>query len=183
MPAPKYVPHYTVADYSQWEGEWELWGGIAVSMSPSPFGSHQKLVTKLSHRFVSALEHRGCNDCQAVAELDWIVSEETIVRPDLSIVCGSDLLRFIDKPPVLIVEVFSDSTKHKDQTSKYALYELQGVRYYILADPVSSIYEAFELNDGAYQSMPIGSAMKFELQSDCYIEVQLPSNVVKRSPP
>ncbi len=175
MPVPRYIPHYTIDDYFQWEGEWELWSGIAVSMSPSPFGSHQKLVTKLSHRFVAALEQRGCDDCHVVAELDWIVSEETIVRPDLSIVCGSDLLRFIDKPPTLIVEVFSESTKHKDQTSKYALYEQQAVKYYLLADPLSSTYEAYELHNGAYQSMPVRSVMKFELQSNCSVMVQLPT--------
>ncbi|WP_261344782.1 hypothetical protein [Neorhodopirellula pilleata] len=29
----KYVPHYTFADYRTWEGDWELWDGIADSGS------------------------------------------------------------------------------------------------------------------------------------------------------
>ena len=38
--APKYQPHYTVDDYQHWEGDWELWNGVAVAMAPSPFGPH-----------------------------------------------------------------------------------------------------------------------------------------------
>ena len=39
--ASKYDPHYTVADYEQWSGDWELWKGTAVAMTPSPFGKLQ----------------------------------------------------------------------------------------------------------------------------------------------
>ena len=176
MPAPRSIPHYTIDDYWQWEGDWELWNGAAVSMTPSPFGIHQKLLSKLTHRFIEALEKQGCVDCDVVAELDWVVSEETVVRPDLSIVCGSDLLRFIDKPPTLIVEVFSESTKHKDQTSKYRLYEQQGVKYYLLGDPQNKTFDAFELQSGVYQSMQVRPTMPFELQENCISHVQLTTN-------
>lgn len=42
--APRYQPHYTVEDYRQWEGRWELMGGVAIAMSQSPFGQHAKLL-------------------------------------------------------------------------------------------------------------------------------------------
>ncbi len=43
----KYQPHYTVEDYRQWKGDWELWYGTAVAMSPSPFGPHERAVSAL----------------------------------------------------------------------------------------------------------------------------------------
>ena len=173
MPSPKYNPHYTVADYSGWEGDWELWRGVAVSMTPSPFGIHQKHLARLAHRFISALEKQGCVDCDLVVELDWVLGDDTVVRPDLSIVCGSDLQRFIDKAPTLVVEVLSESTKYKDQTAKYELYEQQGVKYYLMAHPQNNTYDAFELKSGKYRSMQISPTMTFELEKHCIIEVSL----------
>ncbi len=111
--------------------------------------------------------------CRRGTRLDCVRGDDRETRPVDRLRFG--LLRFIDKPPTLIVEVFSESTKHKDQTSKYALYEQQAVKYYLLADPLSSTYEAYELHNGAYQSMPVRSVMKFELQSNCSVMVQLPT--------
>ncbi|WP_457626586.1 hypothetical protein [Persephonella sp.] len=37
--AEKYLPNYTVEDYKQWEGDWELIEGIAYAMVPSPLES------------------------------------------------------------------------------------------------------------------------------------------------
>ena len=173
MSLPKYIPHYTLADYQQWEGDWELWNGVPVAMTPSPFGAHQKLIARLSHRFIQALEQVGCGHCDVVVELDWIVADDTIVRPDLSIVCESDLERFIDKPPLLIVEVLSESTKNKDRTSKFDLFEQQGVKYYILADPIEKQYTGFELQNETYTPLPLGTKSIFQLHKDCIIEVQL----------
>ena len=45
--APRYLPHYSVADYLSWEGDWELWNGTAVAMSPSPLGPHERAAAKL----------------------------------------------------------------------------------------------------------------------------------------
>ena len=33
-----YKPRYTVDDYESWAGDWELWQGTAIAMTPSPFG-------------------------------------------------------------------------------------------------------------------------------------------------
>ena len=180
MAVPKYIPHYNHADYEQWDGDWELWNGIAVAMTPSPFGPHQKLIARLTQTFMNALDQQNCDqqncgDCDVVVELDWIVSDDTVVRPDLSIVCEQTLERFIDKPPVLIVEVLSESTRIKDRTTKYKLFEQQGVKYYILADPIDIRYIGFELRDKAYTPLPLGTKSVLELHQSCIIEVNLPT--------
>ena len=43
----KFVPRYTVDDYSQWKGDWELWDGVPIAMSPSPFDRHAELMASL----------------------------------------------------------------------------------------------------------------------------------------
>ncbi|PAY20868.1 hypothetical protein CKO51_03770 [Rhodopirellula sp. SM50] len=51
--APRYVPHYTIEDYRRWEGDWELIDGVPVSMSPSSFGPHKRVVAELSRQILN----------------------------------------------------------------------------------------------------------------------------------
>ena len=84
---PKYIPQYTVDDYSTWEGDWELWDGIAVSMSPSPFGAHQLVLFNLAGELRTQLRNQDCG-AVVMGEIDWIISRETVVRPDVVVLCG-----------------------------------------------------------------------------------------------
>lgn len=83
--AKKYLPNYTVEDYQQWKGDWELIEGIPYAMTPSPFEVHQKVVAN----FISQIQPQVKQCKQTVfvySELDWIVNENTVVRTDLMIV-------------------------------------------------------------------------------------------------
>ena len=142
MSAPKYQPHYTFADYCQWEGDWELWSGAAVAMTPSPFGTHQRILTRLARMFGNQLEVAG-RDCEVVVELDWIVAEDTVVRPDLMIICEDFPDRHLLSAPSLIAEVLSDATRNKDLTNKKQLYRENGVQYYLIADPQHASLQLF----------------------------------------
>ena len=42
-------------DYQQWEGAWELWNGVAISMTPSPFGRHAKALTDMAAAFTKGV--------------------------------------------------------------------------------------------------------------------------------
>ena len=85
--APRYHPHYTVDDYQHWEGRWELWEGMAIAMSPSPFGRHAKLLARTIAALQVAIDSAGC-DATVLVEIDWIVSRDTVLRPDVTVVCG-----------------------------------------------------------------------------------------------
>jgi hypothetical protein len=85
--APRYQPHYTVDDYAHWEGQWELWHGVAVAMSPSPFGRHAKLLARTVAALQTAIDSAGCH-ATVLVEIDWIVSRDTVLRPDVIVVCG-----------------------------------------------------------------------------------------------
>lgn len=46
--APRYLPHDTVAEHAAWEGDWELLDGVALAMTPSPFGPHAERLSRLA---------------------------------------------------------------------------------------------------------------------------------------
>lgn len=54
------------------------------------------------------------SDCLAVQELDWRVDEETVLRPDLVVLCERPKARYITKTPPLVAEILSPSTRHRD---------------------------------------------------------------------
>lgn len=177
MPAPKIIPRYTFDDYCGWEGEWELWDGIPIAMTPSPFGPHQRLLAELAYCFVGAIKRAGCRECEVVVELDWVVDPHTVVRPDLSVLCGVELERFIEQPPSLIVEIVSASTSRRDREEKRMLYEQQGVRHYLIADPATNQIERHRLMpSGNYETLATSEPQPtFQLTANCQIQINLPS--------
>jgi Uma2 family endonuclease len=96
--ASDYRPHYTVEDYRQWEGDWELWSGTAVAMTPGPFGRHAFLLAQAAKVLGNAIDQKAC-DAVVLAEIDWIVSSDTVVRPDLTIVCGGAPGKHVESAP------------------------------------------------------------------------------------
>lgn len=131
---PRYIPRYTLDDYRQWEGNWELIDGIAIAMTPSPFGPHERVVSRLSRMIGSQLEQKACS-CEAYTNLDWIISNDTVIRPDLMVVCGDQPQRHLEKPPVLVVAVLSDATRGSDLVAKRDLYREHQVLHYLIIDP------------------------------------------------
>lgn len=131
--AEKYIPRYTVSDHKNWKGDWELIEGIPVSMSPSPYGPHERAVVELVYAFKRMLEE-GDSDCRVYAGLDWVVDDETVVRPDLMVVCGEQPEAHLEKAPILVAEVLSKSTRVLDLGAKRRLYKDNGVSAYLILD-------------------------------------------------
>ena len=130
---PRYQPLYTVEDYMQWEGDWELWSGHRVSMDPSPFGRHQSISTKLASLLFMAVEESHYSTT-VIAEIDWIVDRTTIVRPDFLIVCGDPPERHVEQAPASTVEVVSSTSIERDTIYKRDLYRDKGVGNYLIVD-------------------------------------------------
>ncbi len=141
-------------------------------MSPSPTALHERLVTRLSYLFSEQIEAEEC-DCVVYTGLDWVVADDTVVRPDLMIVCGTQPEIHLQEPPSLIVEVLSPSTQLKDRTAKRALYEEQGVGFYLLADPATREVEGLELIDGKLSPIADLSRCTFTLSDRCKLRLDL----------
>lgn len=164
--APRYIPHYTVEDYRRWEGDWELIDGVAISMTPSPFGPHERVVAELSRQFLNEIVQRSC-DCRVYTNLDWIVSEDTVVRPDLMVVCGDQPERHLERPPVVAVEVLSRSTQGQDLTAKRTLYRENKVTHYLVVDPQHR--SIVHITEDGEQAIEIRQRLSLKLEDDCEI--------------
>src|SRR3954462_4151281 len=92
----KIIPHYTYDDYVQWEGRWELIEGHPIAMSPLPVPVHQRIAAELRTELSLALRKNGCRECKAYDPLDYKISVDTILQPDILIVCGRINKNYLD---------------------------------------------------------------------------------------
>ena len=171
MHPARYIPRYTYNDYLLWEGDWEMIDGVPHAMSPSANSKHQWLASLLTTEIVTGIRqnHTHCGHCISVQDVDWIIADDTVLRPDLAVIC-SPLAEFITSPPVIIFEILSPSSGHRDRIIKHEIYAEQGVKYYIIADPSALTYQAYQLIDGKYQDY---TASAFEIHTGCSITIDV----------
>jgi len=134
---------YTYDDYCLWESDWELIEGIAV-----PMRIHQQVARELFLALnQEALE--AC-ECEVLYGTDWKLSNDTVLRPDIILVCRDENKKYIIKAPKVIVEVLSPSTARKDETVKFNIYEAQQVEYYILLYPNDLVARVYKIKNDRY---------------------------------
>ncbi len=157
LPLPRH-PGSTYADYVQWEGRWELIHGEAYAMTPGPSLEHQRLSMRLESAIEDGLEatkkKAGGGECEMFhAPLDVILAEDTVVQPDIVVVCdpAKKTPRGIEGAPDLVVEILSPSTAQRDLKDKRWLYEAHGVAEYLIVDPEDGSGELWRLQEGRYR--------------------------------
>ncbi len=142
------LPHYRYDDYLQWEGRWELIGGVPWAMTPAPGIQHQAISQNIAVVLDEALEE--CEACRALLPVDWKIDEDTVVQPDNLVICHEPEHAYLTRAPVLIFEVLSPATARKDRTVKFALYEREKVGHYVLVDPEEKVAKVFRWQEGKY---------------------------------
>ncbi|QID33848.1 Uma2 family endonuclease [Pampinifervens florentissimum] len=147
--AYKYRPHYTVEDYLKWQGDWELIEGMPYAMA-SPRPLNQYLLNELGAFLRNVFLQEECSTCKVYVELDWYVSFDTVIRPDLMVLCG-EIPERVESPPQMVVEIVSPSSRQMDEGLKFELCEMQGVKYFVLLYPDEKMVKVFELVDGKYR--------------------------------
>lgn len=154
-----------------WEGKWELIAGIPYAISPAPSSKHQKIAGELASLFIVAL--KSCKHCSLYLPVDWKISEDTVLQPDLLVVCKPiNHINYLDFPPALVVEIISPSSSKIDRREKYEIYEAQGVKYYLILDPSFKKLEVFEHIDGGFQAVAVNpSQFSFSFEHDCAAEI------------
>lgn len=158
--AYQHLPYYTYEDYKIWKGDWELIGGIPYSLLPPATRVHQFSMIKLARQFDVALESQ--TSCSILTNLDWIISNDTVVRPNIFVVSEPITTDFLEFPPSLTVEILSKSTAKHDKNLKFKLYEMTGVKYYIIVDTKTKVADIYMLVDGAYKKQASLSDKNFE---------------------
>lgn len=166
------LPNYSYEDYVLWEGEWEVIDGIAYAMTPMPAPRHQRISNKLGSILDNAVENNSC-DCTIYQPIDLLIKENTIVHPDLLIVCKPITKQYLDFPPTLVVEILSPSTRQKDLITKFDLYQHFGIKYYLIVDPESDQITIYQLDtNGKYKEVSDTKPV-FELPDGCTIQPNL----------
>lgn len=158
------LPRYTISDWEQWEGKWELIDGIPFALSPMPEKKHQRVNGRLYMHFTELLE--DCPECEAFLPVNYKVNDSNLLHPDLLVVCGeAPEGTYVTTTPHLIVEILSPSTKTKDKKTKPKLYQALGIRYYLIIDPKAEMVFVFELKEaGEYELMAKGRDISYAFE-------------------
>jgi Uma2 family endonuclease len=156
-----------------WEGKWELIEGMPYAMNQPLEPYYQNINGNLYFNFHKALT-RCYKKYKLYPCIDWKISEDTVVQPDMLIVCGKIEKNFLDFTPALVSEVLYPSTASKDRGEKIELYLSQKVKYYLIIDPQFLKVEVYELIDEQYQPVAVNpDTYIFSLSEDCMPEVSL----------
>lgn len=154
--------HYTYADLLSWDDDptrYELYDGQLRALS-APTHIHQMILTDLVVQIGGYLRGKPCKIYPAPFDVRLFEQEgnspedvDTVVQPDLSIVCDND--RQVDRrgvhgAPDLVVEILSPSTKQYDCPIKFKLYQQAGVREYWIVDPDKKLVLVYALVNGQY---------------------------------
>lgn len=114
----------------------ELINGVMYDMSPAPLRVHQRIVTKLLTKIYNFIDSKH-GRCEVYpAPFDVKLNDETIVQPDISVICDpSKLTRHgCTGAPDFIIEIVS-SHRYHDYVRKHHLYADSGVKEYWIVDP------------------------------------------------
>lgn len=185
MALPAEKARYTFADCLTWEENEriEIIDGEAVLMAP-PSRLHQEISVAITSQLYNFLEGKRCKVYPApfavrLFEQDGEAPEDvdTMVEPDISVVCDSDKL---DKhgckgAPDLVVEILSPSTRRHDRLVKLGLYQRAGVREYWIVNPEDRTVQVM-LQDGAgslriHEDYGREDMAKVNVLEGCFIEL------------
>ncbi len=148
---------YTWDEYRTWPDDqrWEIIGGEAFAMSPSPTSRHQRISMEISDALRRKFRKGPCE--VFVAPMDVKLSEEDIVQPDIFVVCDKtqDKGTHFEGPPKLVVEILSDSTAQNDRLRKSRLYARAGVQEYWIVTPFPEIVEVLSLDGANYRLLHV----------------------------
>jgi Uma2 family endonuclease len=170
--AYKILPHYTYEDYCRWEGQWELIDGIPYAMSPAHRPEHQNIAGNLHAEIRSALKKSGCS-CKVYQPIDYKISDDTILNPDLLIVGKPIKKAYLDFAPELVVEILSPATGLKDRYTKFGIYQKEKIPYYIVVDVSNKAIELYHLIDDLYAKKEVDQQQPFSFAlPDCHFELK-----------
>ena len=132
------IQKYTADDYYALpeDERVELIDGFLYDMSPSPLRIHQEISMELSVLIHSYIKQNNGNCKVYSAPFDVQLSDDTVVVPDISVICDKNKLT--DKgctgAPDWIIEIVSSNAAH-DYVKKLNVYQAYGIKEYWIVDP------------------------------------------------
>jgi Uma2 family endonuclease len=125
-------------------------------VTPSPRPTHQRISGRLYLLFVEYFGGRSIGEV-FYAPVDVILTRWDVFVPDLLVVSDpTDISeRGIERPPLLVVEIASPSTRRHDRQVKARRYAELGVLHYWIVDADERRVDCYRLSSGAFE--PVAS--------------------------
>lgn len=175
---------YTYADLLDWpeDERVELIDGVVYRIN-APGRKHQRIGGALFAQFFNYLVGKTCEVYYAPYEVrlfakkgDSLRSVDTMVEPDLIVVCDQDKLddNCCFGAPDLVIEILSPSSMRNDRLLKFSLYQRAGVKEYWIVDPEAKVVQVMTLEDGQYYAPLVYTArdtIPVGVLEDCVIDL------------
>ena len=176
---------FTLADVQEWDEtiRSELIEGYPVMMAP-PRRIHQRIVSELNRQLANFLKGKKCSVYPAPFAVRLFEKEgdspydvDTMVEPDISVVCDSSKLDDIGckGAPDFIIEILSPSSLRHDRVTKFNLYRQTGVKEYWIVDPDNKTVETYILENGYYVAQERAfedKTLKVNVLEGCVIDLK-----------
>jgi len=131
-------------------------------MAPAPMRIHQSLAIELLVELNNSFEKLNCKKHEITFGVDWKLSNNTVLRPDIVFVCKDDHEKYLTKAPKIIIEILSPSTAKKDETVKFSIYEDEKVDYYLLVYPDDLVAKVYKIKNDKYTKVGDFTTEKLE---------------------
>jgi Uma2 family endonuclease len=130
-------------------------GDLFVNPAPSP--SHQRISRRLQRQLEDYFHNRKLGEVFN-APIDVILTPHDVFEPDLLVVGDSDHItkRGIEKPPLLVIEILSPSTRKVDRGLKFKRYAELEIPHCWIVDPDRRRLQCFGLSDGTFRPIVEG---------------------------
>lgn len=129
---------------------YELIEGVLI-VTPAPGAAHQTCAAWVWSLLTAAA---GPEHLVLMAPFDWVAGPQTLLQPDVLVARRADVAatgdKRLERPPILVVEVASPSTRMVDRGTKRLAFAAAGVPVYWLVDPEVPSLTVLRLVDGAY---------------------------------
>ena len=185
MALPAEKRWYTFADVLTWDEseQMEIIGG-EVFMRGTPSRLHQEISGEMSRQLANYLEGKKCRVYHPPFAVRLFERDEdspedvdTMVEPDLTVVCDHDKLDEdgCKGAPDMVVEILSPSTQRHDRLVKLGLYQRAGVREYWIVSPEEQTVQVMLLDSGGvlqfHEVYDRDRIAKVNILDGCFIEL------------
>ncbi|MDO5651959.1 MAG: Uma2 family endonuclease [Moraxella sp.] len=152
--------HYNYNDYLTWDikEKIELIKGKVLITKDTPARPHQDISQNINRILYRYFKNHPCRVYFAPFDVRLYSPSreiETVVQPDLCVVCDLDKLdtKGCLGAPDLVVEILPPSNTKKEMSVKFDIYQEAGVREYWIVNPNEGTLLIYTLKDGIYIGM------------------------------
>jgi Uma2 family endonuclease len=121
-------------------------------VNPAPSKTHQRISRRLQRQLENYFHTRKLGEVFD-APFDVILTPHDVFEPDLLVVGdpADTTERGVERPPLLVVEILSPSTRKVDRGKKFLRYGELGVLHCWIVDPDGKRVECYRLESGRYR--------------------------------